>query len=252
LAITSAAGRQVSGWPGDALARELPRRTVFQPGVGPLDLPAALDALREHAELVADAVAEAGQAQRGHGVEEARGQAAQTAVAQRGIGLQRRQVFQAGGACRGPLSGAFGERQRIQRVAHRAAHQEFHRQVIHAARLRGAVLPLAGHPAARKLLAGHLGDGLHDFGGRCLGRRSGHGTQQPVVDGGTDGGGQGGVVKHHAKDCAGAQKGAHTDAECGRRTADMQPAIALNACSLTTETSVFTPCRRAGATKVAG
>jgi hypothetical protein len=72
----------------DAGPRELPRRAVVQPGIGVLDLPAALDALREHAELVADAVAVRGQPERGHRIEEARGQAAEAAIAQRRVGLE--------------------------------------------------------------------------------------------------------------------------------------------------------------------
>ena len=52
------------------------------------------DGLREHAVLVADAVAEGRQAQRGHRIQEAGRQPAQAAVAQGGIGLVLLDVFQ--------------------------------------------------------------------------------------------------------------------------------------------------------------
>ena len=56
-------------------------------------LSAVLDALREDAVLVADAVAVGGQADGGHGVEEAGGQPAEAAVAQAGVLLDVLQLL---------------------------------------------------------------------------------------------------------------------------------------------------------------
>ena len=64
-----------------------------------LDLAAVDDALREHAVLVADAVAEGGQAERGHRIQETRRQPAQAAVAQCGVGLVLLDVLEAACAC---------------------------------------------------------------------------------------------------------------------------------------------------------
>ena len=64
-------------------ARKLPGVPSCEPGVGVLDLAAVVDLLREHAVLVADAVAERRQPERGHRVEEARREPAQAAVAER-------------------------------------------------------------------------------------------------------------------------------------------------------------------------
>jgi hypothetical protein len=68
-------------------ARELPRRTVLQPGFGLLDLLAVEDRLREHAVLVANAIAPGGQPDGGHRIEEAGRQATEAAVAERRIGF---------------------------------------------------------------------------------------------------------------------------------------------------------------------
>jgi hypothetical protein len=66
---------------------ELPRVAEGEPVLGPLDLPAVVEALLEQPVLVADAVAEAGDAQRGHAVHQAGGEAAQAAVAERRVRL---------------------------------------------------------------------------------------------------------------------------------------------------------------------
>ncbi len=68
-------------------AANLPGIAVAEPIVGELDLPSVTDGLLEDAELVANAVADRWDAERGHGVEIAGGEAAETAVAEAGFAL---------------------------------------------------------------------------------------------------------------------------------------------------------------------
>ena len=68
-------------------AVQLPRAAVGEPGVRRLDLVAVDDLLAEHAVVVADAVAEHRQRERGARIEEAGGEAAETAIAEAGIRL---------------------------------------------------------------------------------------------------------------------------------------------------------------------
>jgi hypothetical protein len=53
-----------------------------------------------------------------------------------------------------------------QGVAQGAADQELHRQVVHPPGLGLAVSGVARHPAARKLLARDLRDGMQQLGAR--------------------------------------------------------------------------------------
>jgi len=118
-----------------------------------LDLPAVDDGLAEHAVVVADAVAIAGDAQRGHAVEKARGQPPQTAVAQRGIRLQIGQGVHVQTELGQRLTQRGREFERDQRVAEGTADEKLHRQVIdqlgilRVARVRG-VEPVLDHQVA--------------------------------------------------------------------------------------------------------
>ena len=79
---------------GGVGAREFPRVPELQPVVGLLDLITVQDTLREHAVVVADAVADARQAERRHGIQEARREASQTTVTERRIGLLLAHFFE--------------------------------------------------------------------------------------------------------------------------------------------------------------
>jgi hypothetical protein len=68
-------------------ARELPWRTILQPGFRLLDLLAVDNRLRKHAVFIADAIAPGGQSQGGHRIEKAGRQPAQTTVAERRVRL---------------------------------------------------------------------------------------------------------------------------------------------------------------------
>ena len=79
---------------GAGVLAGLPREAVGQPVVGALHLAAALDVLAEETVAVAHAVAVARDALVGHGVEEARSQAAQAAVAQARVDLLAAELVQ--------------------------------------------------------------------------------------------------------------------------------------------------------------
>ena len=114
---------------GRLRVRELPRAAQREPGVGLLDLPAVDEGLAEDAVLVADAVADAGDAHGGERVDEAGGEAAEAAVAEAGLdllGAQRRQVEAAGGE---RLLGDVVEVGGQQGVAELASEQVLRRQV---------------------------------------------------------------------------------------------------------------------------
>ncbi len=150
-----------------------------------LDLAAVDDALREHAVLVADAVAEGGQAERGHRVEEAGRQPAEAAVAEGGVGLVLLDVLELVRLQRQRGGGLALQVQRGQRIAQRASHQELHRQVAHAA--AAALRCLCGHPALRQLFAGQLGHAGHQVDCRSVGRRDADMVEQLPLQFGAQG-----------------------------------------------------------------
>ena len=129
-----------------------------------LDLAAVHDVLGEHAVFVADAVAERGQVQRGHRIEEAGGQPAEAAVAQGGVELLLLDVLEA--ACMGLHAGRrlLAQTERVERIAQAAPDEELHRQVVHAACPGAALGGLRLDPALGELLARRLGDGAHEVG----------------------------------------------------------------------------------------
>ena len=84
LHLERAVERHLDGLP---VADHLPGVGMAQPVVRVLDLAAVVDLLAEHAVLVAQAVADGRDLQRGQRVDEAGGQPAEAAVAQAGVGL---------------------------------------------------------------------------------------------------------------------------------------------------------------------
>ncbi len=106
-------------------ALDLPRKAFAQPGVGFLDLVAVLDALMKHAVVVANAVADDGQAEGRAAVEEAGRQAAETAVAEAGVMLAFVHILELQPEARECFGGFVFDAEIEQRVAQQAAHQEF-------------------------------------------------------------------------------------------------------------------------------
>ncbi len=93
----------------DVGTREFPWGAVGQPRVWIFDLRATHDVLRKHAIFITDAVAERRQAEGRHRVQEARREASEAAVAQRGIGFARRDFFERMGMFDDALRGGFGD-----------------------------------------------------------------------------------------------------------------------------------------------
>mmetsp|Transcript_40127 Transcript_40127/g.103876 ORF Transcript_40127/g.103876 Transcript_40127/m.103876 type:complete len:708 (-) Transcript_40127:720-2843(-) len=117
---------------GDLRALDLPRVAEVEPVVRLLVLEAVLDGLPEHAVLVADTVAPGGQVESGHGVQKARCQAAQTAIAKRGVALLLHDGLQVVAHLMHGLRELVLHLQVVQRVVHGAPHQELHGHVVHA------------------------------------------------------------------------------------------------------------------------
>ena len=150
-------------------ARKLPRVAVGEPVVRHLDLAAVHDRLLEHAVVVANAVAKAGNIQRGHGIQKASGQAAQATVAQSSVGLQlghRVDVYaKVGQSLFDALAQAHGEHG----VTEGAANQKLHAEVVHALGVLGVLGAGGGHPALDQLVAHGVGGGVQPvFGARGL------------------------------------------------------------------------------------
>ena len=113
-------------------AREFPRIAVTQPVVRVLHLPAVFDLLVEHAVLVTDAHAVAGQSDGCHGIEEAGSQSAKAAVAERGIEFQFRNLVQVNARFDAGLA-EFLCKADVEHAVHQAApDEEFHGEVIHS------------------------------------------------------------------------------------------------------------------------
>jgi hypothetical protein len=142
-------------------AQNFPVVAGAHPVVGLFDLPAVANGLREHAVLVAQAVAERRQAEFGARVEKTCCQPPQTAVAERCVFLVLEQIGQRLADGRELLAHRAFEAECRQCVAERAAHQKFHRQVMHAPRTaRGhgpRIVGLGLRPALRQQLATRAG-----------------------------------------------------------------------------------------------
>lgn len=140
-----------------------PRIAQRLPVVGQLHLLPLHDLLLEQAQLVADGVAGGRNLQRGHAVQIAGGQTAQTAVAKTCVRLHVKDV---GGLEAQVLNGLLqlGQHVQVIGVLHQAAaHQELQRQVVNpAGALAGGLLP-ALHPVLGHNVAQHHGAGLQHF-----------------------------------------------------------------------------------------
>jgi len=143
--------------------REFPGVAVAQPVVGVLDLLAVLDALVEHAVFVADAVAVAGDAHGRHRIEEAGGEPAEAAVAERRVGLDLgnglRLEADAGQRRKRIAELVFGADVE-HAVGHGAPHEEFHGEVIDALAVLDVVAAHGLHPALDQAFAHHRGGGV--------------------------------------------------------------------------------------------
>ena len=127
--------------------RKLPRIARAQPVVRRFDLLAVDDLLTEHAVFVADAVAEARNAERRHRIEKAGREPAEAAVAERGVRLDIGQRIHVDAETRERFLHLVVDAEREQGVRKRPADQEFHRQVVDALHVLFVLQARGLHPA---------------------------------------------------------------------------------------------------------
>ena len=136
---------------------------LLLPGIGQLHLLAIHDLLAEDTQLIADGVAAGGDLQGGQAVQIAGGQAAQTAVAQTGIGLHIEDV----GALEAQVLNGFPQGLKYAQVVgvfHQApAHQELQGHVMDLAQLLLADFAAGLHGVGAHAVPQHHGAGLHDI-----------------------------------------------------------------------------------------
>jgi hypothetical protein len=134
-------------------ALELPGIAEGEPVLGPLHLPAIVEALLEQAVLVADPVAVGRDAERGHAVEQAGGEPAEAAIAQRGVGLDLEHLLGVHPECRERGRGGVVDAEIAQGIGEQAADQELEAEIVDplAAALVG--LARARHPAVDQPVA---------------------------------------------------------------------------------------------------
>ena len=141
--------------------RHLPRITVLEPVVRFLDLAAVHDLLAEDAVVVAEPVAHAGEVQRRHRVDVARGETAKAAVAESRVGLVVSQAVPVDAVFLQRLAAELVGLQVDDVVAEKSANQELERHVVDALRVLARVLLLRGDPAFDEPVAdGHCKRGV--------------------------------------------------------------------------------------------
>ncbi len=132
---------------------ELPGVAVTQPAVGLFDLPAVVYFLLEDAVLVADAVTQRRDFQRCQRVDEARGEAAETAVAETGFLFRVQQCIEIEPEFRHRLLRGRQDAQVQQVVAEVRAHQELRREVGDGAHALRRVRGGGADPALQQAVA---------------------------------------------------------------------------------------------------
>jgi hypothetical protein len=129
--------------------------------VGHLDLMAVYDPLREHPVFVADAVAESGQAESRHRIEEAGGKPAEAAVAERRLRFAGRGFLEIEAGAGKSLAELVIVAQRQQAVGKGSSQEKLDREVIDALDVL-LVLPARRlHPPFDQPVAHHLGQRHH-------------------------------------------------------------------------------------------
>ena len=132
---------------------ELPGIAEGQPVLRLLDLPAIVERLTEQAMIVADTIAEAGDANRPHALQEAGREPPEAAIAERGVGLELLQLSSDWPRSPSACSQTSQKPEIGEAVDQQAADQELHREVIDPLFLPAVDLARAVHPAHDKLVA---------------------------------------------------------------------------------------------------
>ena len=148
--------------------RDVPGRAETQPLVGALDLPAVDDLLLEDAELVADAVAQRRNLERGHRIEKTGREPPQAAIAEPRLLLLLQQVVEVQPQLRDRLLRLCVNAEIDEVVAKMRADQKFSRQIGDRARALLGIRRGGADPALQQAVA-------HDVGQRevvvALGRQ---------------------------------------------------------------------------------
>ena len=125
----------------------------LEPLVGIFLLPAVLDDLAEQAEIVADAIADGGDGERRHALHEARGEPAETAIAERCVRLELAQFGQADAEIAERRLEHRQQAHIVQRVGEQAPDQEFEREIIDPLAAGVVVLLFRDQPAVNDTVA---------------------------------------------------------------------------------------------------
>ena len=162
---------------------EIPGIAVAQPVVGMLHLVAVLDALDEHAVLVADPVPVTGQTQGCHGIEEAGGKPAEPAIAQGRVHLQLADAVDVELEIGKRLPAFLVEPHVQQAVRKQAAGQELQGKIIDALGI-GTVITAHGlHPALDQAFAHGIRGRFEPVAVGCGDRVLAERVDQPVGKG---------------------------------------------------------------------
>ncbi len=138
-------------------AGDLPGATVLEPLIGRLLLHAAHDVLPENAVVVAQAVAHARDAERGHRIQKAGREPAQAAVAQACVRLLIEHLLQVDAELGQRGARFFQHTQIDQAVFQQAPDQKFERQVVDDFRLLALALLPSARPTIEHPIASQAG-----------------------------------------------------------------------------------------------
>ena len=139
-------------------ALHLPGIAVLEPGIGLFDLVAVDDLLAEDAVVVSKAVAGAGDVEGGHGIEVARGEAPEAAIAEAGVGLVVAKIVPVDAVV---LEGFAAELVGLEVddvVPEKPPHEELEAQVVDALDVLVAVERLGRYPALDDAVADGIGE----------------------------------------------------------------------------------------------
>ncbi len=132
---------------------EFPGVRERQPLLGEFLLPAVLDDLAEQPVIIADAVTVSRQAEASHALHEARGEPAEAAVSESGIGLDRAHLIVIDAEVAERTRHDLGEAQIADDVVEQPADQKLQREVIDALAALCEARPVGGQPAVNDAVA---------------------------------------------------------------------------------------------------
>ncbi len=165
------------------VARQLPGVAQLQPVVVLLDLAAAFDLLLEHAEVVADAVADRGQLQRRQRVHEASRQAPEAAIAEARIALALQHLSQLQTVVGRQLDGSLVEVHVHQAQAQAAPGEKLRREVADPLDVAFDVRALRRQPAVDQAVADRVRERVIEVQRRSVAQLLGAGVDDVIQHG---------------------------------------------------------------------